>query len=47
MCEYIDAQRQLWRILLTGGATNPMRQEFIRLSREFAETNLRASSRSH
>lgn len=41
MCEYVEAQRPLWRILLTGGAANAMRQEFMRLSREFAETQPR------
>lgn len=41
MCEYIEAQRPLWRTLLTGGAATAMRQEFMRLSREFAETNPR------
>jgi AcrR family transcriptional regulator len=43
MCGYIEAQRPLWCILLTGGAANAMRQEFMRLSREFAETQPRAN----
>jgi len=43
MCEYIAAQRPLWRILLTGGAANAMRQEFMRLSRDFAGTYPRAN----
>lgn len=41
MCEYIEAQRPLWRTLLTGGAADAMRQEFMRLSREFTETQPR------
>lgn len=41
MCAYIEAQRPLWRTLLTGGAATAMRQEFMRLSREFTETQPR------
>lgn len=43
MCEYIEAQRPLWRTLLTGGAATAMRQEFMRLSHEIAETQPRAN----
>jgi len=41
MCAYIEAQRPLWRTLLTGGAATAMRQEFMRLSREFTDTQPR------
>lgn len=41
MCEHIEQHRALWSTLLTGGASNAMREEFMRLSREFAETNPR------
>lgn len=36
MCEYVEEHRVLWRTLLTGGATDAMRHEFMRLTREFA-----------
>lgn len=41
MCAYVAEHRALWRTLLTGGAADAMRQEFMRLSREFAETHPR------
>lgn len=43
MCEYIEAHRSLWRTLLTGGAADAMRQEFMLLSREVAETHPRSN----
>ncbi len=43
MCEYIEAHRSLWRTLLTGGAADAMRQEFMLLSREVAETQPRSN----
>lgn len=36
LCEYIDRHRSLWSRLLTGGAAARLREEFIRLTREFA-----------
>lgn len=41
MCAYVQAHRQLWRTLLTGGAAGAMRAEFMRISREIAETGPR------
>ena len=35
---YVNEHRKLWSTLLTGGAQNAMRSEFLRLSREIAET---------
>lgn len=43
MCEYIEGRRSLWRTLLTGGAADAMRQEFMLLSREVAETHPRSN----
>lgn len=36
MCSYIWEHRTLWSTLLTGGAANRLRDEFIRLAREVA-----------
>lgn len=41
MCEYVEAHRTLWRTLLTRGAAGAMRQEFMRVSRDIAETQPR------
>jgi AcrR family transcriptional regulator len=38
LCTYVDKHRKLWSTLLTGGAGDAMRAEFIRLSREIATT---------
>ena len=35
---YVDAHRELWSTLLTGGAEGAMRNEFLRISREVAAT---------
>lgn len=43
MCEYVEAHRILWRTLLTGGAADAMRHEFMRLSRAFAESHPRVN----
>lgn len=43
MCTYVAEHRALWRTLLTGGAADAMRQEFMRLSRGFAETHPRTN----
>ncbi|MBD2859536.1 TetR/AcrR family transcriptional regulator [Spongiibacter sp. KMU-158] len=36
MCQYIWDHRSLWSTLLTGGAANYLREEFIRICREIA-----------
>ena len=41
MCDYVATHRQLWRALLTGGAASAMREEFMRISREIAESGPR------
>lgn len=41
MCAYVALNRPLWRTLLTGGASGAMREEFMRLAREIAETGQR------
>lgn len=38
MCAYVQGQRELWKTLLTGGAATVMREEFMRISAEIAET---------
>lgn len=43
MCAYVAEHRALWLTLLTGGAAGAMRQEFMRLSREYADTRPRAN----
>lgn len=43
MCAYVAEHRALWRTLLTGGAADAMRQEFMRLSREFADSHPRSN----
>jgi len=43
MCRYIAEHRTLWKALLTGGAADAMRQEFIRSARAIAETGPRAN----
>lgn len=35
-CSYIDEHRDLWRTLLTGGASGRLREQFIGLAREIA-----------
>lgn len=36
MCQYVSEHRALWSTLLTGGAANVLRDEFIRLSLQVA-----------
>jgi AcrR family transcriptional regulator len=36
LCSYVAEHRALWSRLLTGGAAGKLRDEFIRLTREFA-----------
>jgi AcrR family transcriptional regulator len=43
MCEHVQSRRKLWKTLLTGGATGPMREEFIRAARETAERRPRSN----
>ena len=43
MCAYIQSRRSLWKTLLTGGATAAMREEFMRISREIADTRPRSN----
>lgn len=38
LCGYIDERRQLWSVLLTGGAAATLREEFIRQGRAVAAT---------
>lgn len=41
LCEYVQAHRQIWTTLLTGGANALMREAFMRESRKIAMTNSR------
>jgi AcrR family transcriptional regulator len=36
LCRYVDEHRALWSILLTGGASGAMREEFVRLASSIA-----------
>ncbi|WP_098105381.1 TetR/AcrR family transcriptional regulator [Novosphingobium sp. PC22D] len=36
LCQFVDARRALWRTLLTGGARDTVRAEFVRQAREWA-----------
>lgn len=36
LCRYVQEHRQLWTVLLTGGASHVMREEFMRTAREIA-----------
>ena len=36
LCRYVDDNRALWRVLLTGGAAQTVRAEFVRQAREWA-----------
>lgn len=40
LCDYVSDNRKLWRILLTGGAAGALRDEFVRISREVAESRM-------
>lgn len=37
VCAHVEERRQLWKALLTAGATAAMREEFLTISREIAE----------
>lgn len=39
LCRYVAEHRTLWSRLLTGGAATRLREEFIRLTREFAASH--------
>jgi AcrR family transcriptional regulator len=41
MLEYVQEHRKLWSALLTGGAASAMRQEFMRVARQIAESGPR------
>ena len=43
MCGHIQSRRELWKTLLTGGAAAAMREEFMRISRETADSRPRAN----
>jgi len=43
MCAYIQNHRGLWKTLLTGGAAAAMREEFMRISRESAQSRTRSN----
>ncbi len=41
ICEYVQAHRSLWSVLLTGGAAAAMREEFIRVAEKITESQQR------
>jgi AcrR family transcriptional regulator len=43
LCRYVQKHRRLWSVLLTGGASTAMRQEFMRIAAETAITRPRHS----
>jgi hypothetical protein len=43
LCSYVQSRRRLWTVLLNGGASSAMRQEFSRISREIATGGPRAN----
>ena len=43
LCDYVDSNRSLWTVLLTGGARSTMREEFLAVSRAVAENHVRAN----
>ena len=44
LCAYVDQHRALWSTLLTGGAAAALREEYIRVSREVAQTRTKADA---
>lgn len=38
LCAYVEAHRRLWRTLLTGGGAAVMREEFLRIASEIADS---------
>jgi len=43
MCEYVQNRRNLWKGLLTGGATSAMREEFIRAAQHMVDVRGRVN----
>lgn len=43
VCRYVHEHRKLWKSLLTGGAAPAMRAEFMRISKEFADSRPRVN----
>lgn len=43
LCDYIQAHRTLWTTLLNGGAAPAMREEFMRIARQIAETRAKGN----
>jgi AcrR family transcriptional regulator len=41
LCRYVHEHRKLWTVLLTGGAANAMRKEFMRIAQEAADARPR------
>ena len=41
LCNYVDENRKLWRTLLTGGAAQSLREEYVRVAREVCSTRPR------
>lgn len=41
LCTYVDENRKLWRTLLTGGAAQSLREEYLRVAREVCSTRPR------
>lgn len=44
LCAYVDEHRALWSTLLTGGAAAALREEYIRVSREVAQTRAKTNA---
>jgi AcrR family transcriptional regulator len=44
LCAYVDEHRALWCTLLTGGAAAALREEYIRVSREVAQTRTKSDA---
>lgn len=40
LCNYVAEHRALWSRLLSGGAASKLRDEFLRITREFAQTQV-------
>lgn len=42
-CKFVEARRELWKALLTGGAASAMRGEFLRISAEIGRSTPRTN----
>jgi AcrR family transcriptional regulator len=40
LCRYVDEQRAQWEALLSGGAVNVLREEFVRLAQKHAQVRI-------